>query len=299
MKGFADPSFLLAVSYPCVAAALSAMHIRTVSCEIQQGYASRCLIIHKKKEGVLIALNHFFRPKLSSVLFLAFLIVSVSLASLSLGSISARAEVVAFSKYETDLTLKDGYLHIERSMRLKNIGPNPIIPGELHFKLREEKKGKFFGPSIDNVEASNAYHSKLTTTVLKGQKETDLVVSVWDPLLPGFHYDLYVSYDMPFEPSGLLFYEINVPIEETTIPRQSEVVRFHIPEKYKVTFAPNATVSKQEGQRVIEWKNANLLEFEYSPLPLPKLGIRAVNLFWAVLIALLLAMFIILLKRRW
>lgn len=210
----------------------------------------------------------------------------------------ATAQVVVFSNYDTKTYLDDDQLRIERTMRLKNVGTNPIIPGELHFKLKELRGGTTVGPMVDNLEAKSSYGNKLTTTILEYEDETDLVISVWDPLLPGFHFDIDASYEMTFDESGILFHEINVPTEETTIPIRDKSSRFYISDSYKVTYAPGAQVYEEAGYKVVEWGDADDRVFEYTVLPLPKTGIRAVNLFWISIIIILIASFVLARYRR-
>lgn len=207
--------------------------------------------------------------------------------------IGVLADIIIFTTYDTSTTLENGYLHIERSVVLKNVGGAPVIPGELHFKLHELFKGEEVGPEVRNLKAYDQYKTELRSNIVRSDKQTDLIVSVWNPLLPEFSYPLTLSYDFVFEPKGLLFYEIKVPQEETTIPIQSSSNKFLLPQEYKVTFASEGTVSKEEEHHVVSWTGRSTMEIEYSKVPLPKLPVRGVNVFWVTLIILLLVPFII------
>ena len=197
-------------------------------------------------------------------------------------------EVVVFDNYETHTTLEKGKLHIERVITLKNVGDNPIIPGELHFKLHEIVKGKKIPSVVTDFSARNDYNAELKTRTVQGDEETDLVISIWEPVLPKFSYRINLQYDLGFEPKGLLFYELNVPVEETTIPIVNQEHNLYIPTSYYVTYAPDAvvkTVSRNGNEyRMVSWQNREDMLLEYSPLPLPKTGVRAVNIFWGVVI---------------
>jgi hypothetical protein len=205
------------------------------------------------------------------------------------------ADVVVFSDYETHTTLEKNNLHIERIVTLKNVGVNPIIPGELHFKLHEIDKEKMIPSSVSDFSANNKdYGTELKTRVLQGDEETDLIISVWEPVLPKFSYRIILSYNLAFKPSGLLFYELNVPIEQTTIPIENQKHNLYISKSYSVTYAPDAAVTtiteNNIDYRVVSWENQEGMIVEYSRLPLPKLGIKAVNLFWGVIIVAMLVM---------
>jgi hypothetical protein len=203
------------------------------------------------------------------------------------------ADIIVFTAYDTSTTLSDGFLHIERSIVLKNVGGAPVIPGELHFKLHELVKDKEIGPEIRNLRASDQYNTDLRSNIVRTDSQTDLIVSVWNPLLPDFSYPLTLSYDFVFEPRGLLFYEISVPQEETTIPIMVSSNKFLLPEKYKVTFAPNASIDNVNGFSVVSWGGRDAMAIEYSKIPLPKLPVKGVNVFWITLIVLLLIPFML------
>ncbi len=212
------------------------------------------------------------------------------------------ADVVVFDNYVTNSYLiSDGKIHIERELMLKNVGANPIIPGELHFKLHEIKKNKRIAPEITNFYAKNAYNTELKTRKIEGKEETDLVVSVWEPVLPRFSYKILLSYDISFSPKGILFYELTVPIEETTIPIKNNVHTLFLPSSDHVTYAPDAKVSvvEKDGKsyRAVKWVNRRDMIVEFSKLPLPKMGIKAVNIFWTIVILALLAITFLIHRR--
>ena len=215
----------------------------------------------------------------------------------------ALAEVVVFSKYVTTTTLEGDHLHISRDIVLENVGGNPIIPGELHFKLHEVDDDKRIATKVEGFIAWDEYDNELKTRQLEGDEETDLVISIWEPVLPKFSKRIHLEYDILFEPKGVLFYELNVPVEETTIPIKENINTILLPSKYKVTHAPDAEVKdvKDDGEnyRSIRWSNKKQMIVEYSMIPLPRLGIRAVNLFWGVvIIATLIISFILHRKMR-
>ncbi len=207
-------------------------------------------------------------------------------------------EVVVFDDYQTRISFHDEQLTIERNIILKNVGSNPIIPGELHFKLHEIKKGKKIPIDVYDFKVTNYYNKELKSRIVKGNQETDLVVSIWEPVLPKFTYKINIQYSINFEPKGILFHEIKIPMEETTIPIRSSTQQLLLDKKYHITYAPEAKLSlvsiDGKEKRKIEWQDKKNMIVEYSLLPLPKLGIRAVNIFWGIMIlALLLSTYFI------
>jgi len=202
------------------------------------------------------------------------------------------ADVVVFDRYDSETTLEKGVLHVKKSMRIKNIGNNPIIPGELHFKLYEIDKDERRAPKITGFSVTNPYERELDTRKIESDDEVDLIVNVWDPLLPDFYYEFTMYYDMEFSPSGLLFYELSVPREDTTIPIQNSQTNFMLPKSYFVTYAPNADVSKDGKYKVVSWSDEDKMDLEYSLVPLPYTGIRAVNIFWILMIVVFLTILV-------
>ncbi len=219
------------------------------------------------------------------------LVVFALLVSVLIGSV--HAEVVVFKSYETRTALADDRLQISRKIVLQNVGSNPIIPGELHFRLHEIRKGEKVASAVSLLQAQNDFDKKLNTRKLETAEETDIVVSVWEPVLPQFTYVVFLDYSLDFEPKGLLFYEITVPLEETTIPIKDQKQSLYLPNRYRVTYAPGAEVKlvEEDGKkyRVVTWSNREDMTVEYTVIPLPKMGIRAVNVFWMVVILALLA----------
>lgn len=116
-------------------------------------------------------------------------------------------------------------------------------------------------------------------------------------MLPQFHYDFVMNYDIEFKPKGLLFYEITIPDEKTTIPVRNVMTEFSLPNKYHVTYAPDAKLStndeSNDKSRLISWTDTNNPKFEYTILPLPKTSVPMVNIFWISLIVLFVTIFIV------
>lgn len=212
---------------------------------------------------------------------------------------TAYAEVLVFDKYDAISTIEGKKIHIEREMTLTNVARNPVIPGELHFKVYEMDGNTKKSLKVTDFTAQNERSTQLGTKIVNKPDETDLSVTIWDPMLPGFSYTFRISYDVYFEPSGLLFYELKIPREETTIPIKRLSQKVLLDTKYHVTYAPETEVSKVSGNVVVSWTGANEQQtIEYSSLPFPRIGFRAVNVFWGVFIILLVGVFAFTVRRR-
>ncbi|MFW6013998.1 MAG: hypothetical protein ACOCZ6_01975 [Nanoarchaeota archaeon] len=217
--------------------------------------------------------------------------------------IVAGEDIVVFSNYKTTTTLKDDRLHVEREVTIQNLDSNPIIPGELHFRIHELEGGERVPSKIENFRTSNEHGMEMESKEVEGSDETELVVSMWEPILPNFNYNIQMSYDIVFEPQGLLFHELIVPMEDTTVPIKNTENEFHLPSNYHVTYAEEADVRKveREGEvySEISWDDERQMSIEYSVLPLPRLGTKAVNIFWgAIIIITLILSFVLHRKLR-
>lgn len=196
------------------------------------------------------------------------------------------AEVIVFDNYDTTFSITGGKLIVEKELRLKNVGNSPIIPGEIHFKISQEG-GKDSSPDITNYVAINSEGNELDTQLFTSESEASLVFTVWDPLLPNFFYDVKMSYEFDFKPKGVLFYSVILPEERTTIPIKQFESTVILGKSKHFTYAPNAEVESTSRGREATWDEQSLIDFEYSIIPIPKLGFKAVNLFWIVVMFIL------------
>jgi hypothetical protein len=206
----------------------------------------------------------------------------------------ASAEVLVFDKYETTSHVDGNKIHIERNMVLTNVARNPVIPGELHFKIYEKDGDSKHTIQVTNFKGQNERGTQLNTKVVTKKDMSDLSVTIWDPMLPGFSYSFKISYDLYFEPSGILFYELKIPQEETTIPIRSTKQTVLLDTKYYVTYAPQTEVSEAEGKNVVSWTHSNDQQvIEYSVLPFPRTGVSGLKAFYGGLIVILAGIFIV------
>lgn len=224
-------------------------------------------------------------------------LVIFSLLVLVFAFSAAAYDVVVFENYETSYFLKDGKLSVEKRVLLRNVGNNPIIPGELHFRVYEQRGDKQIPVEIKNLVASNP-SSQLTTRVTLYDDYSDVVVHVWNPVLPDFDLPLTISYDLDFKLKGVLFHEVQFPIEETTIPIRDSKVDFMLPNQFSVTFTTGDVIAEDNMNKVVQWVNEDDLSLEYSRLPLPNTPFRMVGIFWMTILVALGAIFIFLNAKR-
>jgi hypothetical protein len=224
---------------------------------------------------------------ITAVLLSLFLVINFSLAN-----------VIVFEKYDTTYSFQKKYLKIQKDLRVLNVGPNPIIPGEIHFKLSEIIKEQQTPIKINNLKIFDHNGKEIESKISEKAEQTDLSFMIWQPLLPRHFYDFSMEYEIEFNPKGIFFYMVNIPKEATTIPIKKSTTTFELPKKYHVTYAPNGTIEKTDNSIKIYWDKLDILKFEYSIVPLPKMGIPMVNFFWITLMVVFLMIFIVRIIRN-
>jgi hypothetical protein len=213
-------------------------------------------------------------------IFLSFLLIFCMMCLVEIGF----ANVIVFSNYKTSAEiLPDGKLHIIKELTLKNVGRSPIIPGELHFRMYEQDGKEEVPSEITGYSASGHYNDLLSIKKYNYDTQTELVIDIWEPILPGFIYNFKIEYDVDFKPKGILFYNLMLPEEKTTIPIENNIYELVIPQHKHITYTVGGTVSDNK----VVWENVDSPQVEYSILPIPKLPIKGVNLFWFSVIMLL------------
>ena len=211
----------------------------------------------------------------------------------------AQADVIVFDSYDTTMSYNNGKLLVTKHLRLKNVGDTPIIPGEVHFKISQEQKNNEVAPQVDKFSVTNKLDKSLETRQVTSNGEVDLVFTVWDPLLPDFFYDLTMTYEISFHPRGILFYQVNLPEEKTTIPIEEATTTFVLPKQYHVTYlSPQGTVGNEDGGTSVQWSTKDSYNVEYSLIPFPRLGFKAVNVFWVIIILLFLINLFLRMKKK-
>ena len=219
-------------------------------------------------------------------------IVLLIMAVLSLQGVAA--EVVVFEAYDTTFSYADGRLTVNKELTLKNVGDSPIIPGEIHFKISGKDGDELYPLEVSDFAAEGKRGKVLDTRKVEADSSTELIFTIWDPLLPKFTYDMSLSYSVSFKPKGILFYNMMIPVERTTIPIKKAETTVELPKRFHVTHAPEAEVQGAGPKRSLTWdKVSEDLRLEYTPLPLPNMGVRMVNVFWVAIIIVFVTIFVI------
>lgn len=198
------------------------------------------------------------------------------------------ANVITFDQYYSTSTIEEGKIKVHIETNLKNIGSNPIIPGEVHLKLSniisntELQHVNLISYDVKGKDGINLKDRDLTTN-----REAEIIFEVWDPILPNFFYPITIDYEIEFTPKGVFFYQINIPKSLTTIPITNEIIEYRFSKNLYLTYAINGTYEKGEDYKSIKWNANDNMFFEISRLPIPKMPFTMANVFWTIIIVLL------------
>ncbi len=206
-------------------------------------------------------------------------------------------EVFVFQEYDKTYTVSGDTLTVEMDLVLRNVGNTPVIPGEISFRTYEIDGGSTVPSEINEVLAQDNT-GEIDSRVEESDEYSELIVHIWNPILPGFDHPISIEYEIDFSPSGILFNEVVFPIEETTIPIQDSSTEFLMPRRNSVTFAPDAEVTSDSLNTIVSWDRDRDLMLEYTILPLPRMPFRMVSVFWLSILMILGVVFIYLNSRR-
>lgn len=229
--------------------------------------------------------------------YLSFVFLLLLFLPISSIFVSADFELIVFQEYDKTYFLDGNILRVEKDLVLRNVGSNPVMPGDIRFRVYEVRGGNLVPSEIREIQASDNSR-ELDTYVEQFSEYSTLVVRVFNPLLPEFDYQIRLSYEINFNPTGILFHEMIFPIEETTIPIRDSSTTFIIPNRYRITYAPNVEIVQDSMHRTIDWDSDDELVLEYTRLPLPQAPFRMVSVFWLSILAVLGVLFIYLNSRR-
>lgn len=210
--------------------------------------------------------------------------------------------VEVFSNYQTVLTVNaDNTLHVNKTLTLKNVYDVGIVPGQIEFKIGEGTDGSVGDIAITRVEAKDRFGTTINSQIRNTDDFSTIILDVYYPLLPGFEYQFDLFYELTYEPGGIFFKNLQIPLRESTIPIERGEFRVNLPDNYHFTYLDsdegNATI--ENGQAVWELRNdrPKSIQFEYSYLPVKIGELQGSYVFW-ISINVLLMIFLIVEVRR-
>lgn len=197
----------------------------------------------------------------------------------------AYSSVEVFSDYNTILKVNsNNTIEVNKTLTLKNVYEVGIVPGQIEFKIGRGTDGSIGNIEVDNIVATDSFGNEIKSTLRNTKDYSIIILDVYYPLLPGFEYTFNLYYSLSYEPGGIFFKSLQIPLRESTIPIQKGNFEVQLPQNYHFTYlsseGKNATVSGNVANWDIENNLPNSVAFEYSYIPLKMGDLKGSYLFW-------------------
>ena len=215
---------------------------------------------------------------------------------------SVFSTVEVFSKYNTILTVNtDKTIEVNKSLSLKNVYDVGIVPGQIEFKIGKGTDGSIGNINVEGVRAFDRFGTEIKSQVRTTKDYSVIILDIYYPLLPGFEYSFDLYYKLSYEPGGIFFKSLQIPLRESTIPIQDGVFEVVLPDNYHFTYvASDSGTAELDGNSatwLIKDDQPKSIVFEYSYLPVRIGSFKGSYVFWIVVNVLLL-MFLVYEVRR-
>jgi len=218
-------------------------------------------------------------------------------------SSSAFSAVEVFSTYNTKIKINtDETIDVSKHIELQNVHVVGIVPGRIEFKIGKNVDGSVSEMIVSDIKITDRYGNDINYQIFETPKETVIALDIFLPLLPGFRYPINLDYTITYESSGLLFKNIEFPInEDTSIDIVQGTFELEIPEGYSFTYLDIATNNISIEDNVATWKidknSPSSGRIEYSYVPINIGGMKGSYVFWILINLLLLAILAVEISR--
>lgn len=217
-----------------------------------------------------------------------------------MNSIFAAVEV--FSKYDTHLTINnDNTIEVNKSLSLKNVYDVGIVPGQIEFKIGKGTEGSIANIEVMEVMAVDRFGTEIKSQIRQTNDFSVIILDIYYPLLPGFEYNFDLYYKLSYEPGGIFFKSLQIPLRESTIPIENGLFTVTLPNNYHFTYIYTEDAKSDVNGNTATWtikdNNPKSVAFEYSYIPLSIAGFKGSYVFW-ILINLALVLFLVYEVRR-
>ncbi len=233
--------------------------------------------------------------KLTRIVFVIFLFI------MSIFSVYSSVEV--FSEYKTILKVNnDNTIEINKTLKLKNVYDVGIVPGQIEFKVGKGIDGSVGNIEVKNVKAVDRFGNVIKSQVRNTNEYSIIILDVYYPLLPGFEYEFNLFYSMAYEPGGIFFKSLQIPIRESTIPIEKGEFQVILPENYHFTYLGAENSEAKIEENVASWSikdnMPNSVTFEYSYLPIKIGNMKGSYIFWILINVILLLILIFEIRKE-
>lgn len=207
------------------------------------------------------------------------------------------SNVEVFSNYDTILQINtNNTIEVNKSLSLKNVYDVGIVPGQIEFKIGKGVDGSISQLLVDKAYAYDKFGNEIKTTLRNTEDFSVIILDVYYPLLPGFEYDFNLYYSLSYDPSGIFFKSLQIPLRESTIPIEKGDFQVRLPDNYYFTYLSSEGKNASIAGNVANWGIENDLPksvtFEYSYLPVKFGEMKGSYIFW-ISINVLLFLFLI------
>lgn len=218
-------------------------------------------------------------------------------------SSSVFSAVEVFSNYDTVLKVtSDNNILINKSLTLKNVYDVGIVPGQIEFKIGKGVDGSVGNIDIENIKAFDSFGNEIKAKLRNTKEYSIIVLDVYYPLLPGFEYEFNLIYSMSYEPGGIFFKSLQIPLRESTIPIQNGKFKVILPNNYHFTYLStsgmNSTINKGSATWNIKDDLPKSVVFEYSYLPVKFGDLKGSYVFWITVNIILLLILVFEVRRE-
>lgn len=221
-----------------------------------------------------------------------FLLVSIANSSF--------AAIEVFTQYDTTMIFNsNNTIDVHKEILLRNIHEVGIVPGQIEFKIN----GKSEGLELLDYEVIDRYGREIRSSLVQTGDTYTIMLNIFSPILPGFDYKIDLKYSLAYEPAGIFFKRVEVPLKENTrIPILRGNVELLFPEKYSVTYTDytdnNTTIHANTAIWDLDKNSPETVMVEYSYIPLSIGGVSGALIFWIVVNIILLVLLVWQIKKE-
>lgn len=215
----------------------------------------------------------------------------------------AYSSVEVFSQYDTQMQVfSNNSIQISKDLTLKNVYDVGIVPGQIEFKVGRGTEGSIGSIDISAVTAVDSFGNEIKSQVRSTSDYSVIILDVYYPLLPGFEYAFSLNYTLSYEPGGIFFKSLQIPLRESSIPIEKGEFKVVLPENYHFTHLTSDGGEAQVVEGNAVWEiiddTPRSVSFEYSYLPISFGGIKGSYFFWVGLNVLLLLFLIFEIRKE-
>lgn len=218
-------------------------------------------------------------------------------------------KVEEISDFKVNVILNDK-AHVIYSITLKNLIDKPVVPGIGEIRLQKAQPIKIAFLSIPfteqrlPVEVSNVRvysgNNVFKSSVEDKGTYTSIIYEIWYPVEPGKSLNLSIEYDADIVDEGLLFKTVTIPVGADMDIRNLKISVIPNPGWHLcyTNPAPSGDNPNLIWKASIPAGGIAFYTAEFSLLPLPLLPVRGYIVFWGALLALMILIGVLGLKRR-